>query len=157
MVPSWEVVLSRGAPKPAGTLVFVMWKIFTHRQSVTFKHSGIWGWGIYGSGGRGHFWLKWEGHWWLNGCGMYDINAWGSYGKVSYCFLGDMLKKTLVLRGVPFPVISWPRVLVPLNSQPDKIGMHVCIYIVFQELESSSMLLFKWAMATKKWRHPVDI
>ena len=24
-------------------------------------------------------------------------------------FLGDMLKKALVFRGVPFPVIAWPR------------------------------------------------
>ena len=32
------------------------------------------------------------------------------------CFLGDMLKKILVFRGVPLPVIAWPRVSVPLNS-----------------------------------------
>ena len=27
-------------------------------------------------------------------------------GAVSYCFLGDMLKKILVFRGVPFPVLA---------------------------------------------------
>ena len=29
-----------------------------------------------------------------------------------------MLKKLLVFRGVPFPIIAWPQVSVSLNSQP---------------------------------------
>ena len=40
------------------------------------------------------------------GWGIYGLNGWGIYGEVSYCFLGDMLKKTLVFREVPFPVIA---------------------------------------------------
>ena len=35
-----------------------------------------------------------------NGSGIYGSNGWGSYGKVRYCFMGDMRKKkTLVFRG----------------------------------------------------------
>ena len=41
----------------------------------------------------GHLWLKWAGHLDLNGWDIYSLDGWGSYGKVSYCFLGDMLKK----------------------------------------------------------------
>ena len=37
------------------------------------------GWGIYG--------------WGIYGWGIYGSNRWGSYGKVSYFFLEDMLKK----------------------------------------------------------------
>ena len=44
-------------------------KIFMHTQNVKLKHNGIWEWGIYG------------------------LNGWGTYGKVSDCVLGDMLKQ----------------------------------------------------------------
>ena len=38
-----------------------------------------------GGGGGG-------GHLDLNGWGIYGSDGWDSYGKVSHCFLGDMLK-----------------------------------------------------------------
>ena len=54
---------------------------------------GLNGWGIYDLDGMGLLWLKWVGHLWLKRVGIYGLNGWGSYGKVRYCFLGDMLKK----------------------------------------------------------------
>ena len=68
--------------------------IFMHTQSV----KQILGWGIHGLDG-------WGIHG-LDGWGIYGSNKWGTYGKVSYCFLEDMLKKTLVFRGVLFPVLT---------------------------------------------------
>ena len=65
----------------------------------------------------GHLGLKWVGYLWLEGWDIYGSNGWGSYGKVSYC-LERYPRKTLVFRGVPFPVIALPRVFVPLNSRP---------------------------------------
>ena len=66
---------------------------FAHTSSVKLNIMGIWEWGTYGL-----------------------IGGWDGYGKVSYCFLfGNMLK---VFRRVPFPVITWPQVLVPLDSWP---------------------------------------
>ena len=62
-------VLSGRAPTPAGTLTFIMGKIFTHTQWVKLKYDGIW-WDIHG----------------LNGWGIYDSHGWDSYSKVSYCF-----------------------------------------------------------------------
>ena len=50
--------------------------------------------------GMGHLWLKWVGHLGLNGWDIYSLDGWGSYSKVNYCFLGVMLKKTLVFRGI---------------------------------------------------------
>ena len=52
-----------------------------------------------------------------NGWGIYGLNGWGSYGKVSCCFVWKYAQKKLVFREVPFPVIAWPQVLVPLNCQ----------------------------------------
>ena len=38
---------------------------------------------------------------------MAGIGGAVTYGKVRYClFLGNMFKKVLVFRGVPFPVIT---------------------------------------------------
>ena len=31
--------------------------------------------------------------WGIYAWGIYDLNGWGSHGKVTYRFLGDMLKK----------------------------------------------------------------
>ena len=39
----------------------------------------------------------------LNRYGIYDFNGWDIYGEVSYCF--QKKNKTLVFRGVPFPII----------------------------------------------------
>ena len=72
-----------------------------HTCVVKLKHNGIWGWGIYG----------------FNGWDIYDSNGWNSYGKVCFCFFGRYAQKILDFRGVPFPVITWPWVSVPLNSQ----------------------------------------
>ena len=38
--------------------------------------------------------------------GIYGLHGWGSYGKVSYCFGGDTLKKMLVFRGEFYPIIT---------------------------------------------------
>ena len=62
---------------------------------------GLNGWGIYSLNGWGIYDLNGCGIYDLNGCGKYGSNGWGSY-----CFLGDMLKKILVFRGVPFPVLA---------------------------------------------------
>ena len=43
----------------------------------------------------------------LNGWDIYGSNGWDSYGKMSYCFFGRYAqKRTLVFKGVPFPVIA---------------------------------------------------
>ena len=58
--------------------------------------------------GMGHLWLNGWGIYDLlkgGGCGIYGRNGWGSY---------EMLK---VLREVPFLVIAWLQVSVPLNSR----------------------------------------
>ena len=52
---------------------FIMWEIFCTHTKCAVEENG-----------------KWEC---LNGCGIYGLDGWGSYGKVSYCFLGYMLKK----------------------------------------------------------------
>ena len=51
------------------------------------------------------------------------VDSWSRYSadmgarlKVRATVFGDMLKKILVFRGVPFPVLASPRVSVPLNS-----------------------------------------
>ena len=59
---------------------------------------GLNGCGIYGLNGCGIYGLNGCGIYGLNGCGIYDLNGWGTFmaqmdGAVSYCFLGDMLKK----------------------------------------------------------------
>ena len=58
---------------------------------------GLNGWGIYGLNGCGTYDLNGWGIYGLNGWGIYDLNG-GAFmaqmdGAVSYCFLGDMLKK----------------------------------------------------------------
>ena len=53
---------------------------------------------------------------------------------VSCC--GKMLKKKLVFRGVPFPIITWPQVLVPLNSRP------VAYYSTFWHAIPTSLFIF---------------
>ena len=40
----------------------------------------------------GAFRLKWVGHLDLNGWDIYSLDGWGSYGKVSYCFFGEIQK-----------------------------------------------------------------
>ena len=55
------------------------------------------GWGIYDLNGQDIYDL--------NGWGIYGSNGWDSYGKVSY-FFGRYAQKTLVFRGVPFPVLA---------------------------------------------------
>ena len=72
----------------------------------------------------GHLWLimdeafitLWVGHFPLNVWSIDGLNGWGSYSKVNSCFVWKYAQKMLVLRGVPFPVIAQPQVLVPLNS-----------------------------------------
>ena len=112
-----KVVCRVWEPNTAGTSMFMMIKIFTHK-SVKGKHDGIrgwciydllngWGiydlngWGIYGLKGWGIYDLNGWGIYGLKGWGIYDkwvghlgLNGWGSYGKVSCRFLGDMLKNT---------------------------------------------------------------
>ena len=51
---------------------------------------------------------------WLNGRAFTWV---GQSLQVSVLF-GRMLKKMLVFRGVPFLIITWPQVSVPLNSRP---------------------------------------
>ena len=62
---------------------------FLHTQSVKLNIMGMWEWGNYG----------------LNEHSIYDLNGWYSFGKVSYCF-GGHAQRTLVFRGVLFPVIA---------------------------------------------------
>ena len=45
------------------------------------------------------------------------FNGWGTYDKVSCCFVWKYAQKILVFRGVPFPIIAWPQVVVPFNSR----------------------------------------
>ena len=87
-----------------------------HTQSVKLKHNGTWRWGIYGLDEMGHLWLKWMGHLW----------------EISYCFLGDMLKKknTGPFSRVPFPVLALPQ---------HKSGYIECIKI-YSFLESGHLL-----------------
>ena len=79
------------------------WHIGVHymhiHKSVKLKHNGIWGWGIYGLDGMGHLCR-------LNGWGIYGLNGWGSYGKVSYCFFGEICSKITGLQG---STLSGPR------------------------------------------------
>ena len=48
-----------------------------------------------------------------NGWGIYDLrcgyglNGWASYGKVSCCFIWKYAQKTLVFRGVHFPITGF--------------------------------------------------
>ena len=65
----------------------------------------------------GHLWLKWVGHLGLKWVGHLWLKWVGQLWQSEILFL-DMLKKSLVFRGVPFPVLAWPRVSVPLNSRP---------------------------------------
>ena len=111
----WICVSNRGAPTPAGTSMFTMWKLCIHKVcelrhnwDMGMGHLWLNGWGIHGlMGGTfmaywvGHLQLKWVGQSWLLAV---------SFGK--------MLKKMLVFRGVPFPIIAWQQVSVPLNSRP---------------------------------------
>ena len=63
---------------------------------------GLNGWGIYG----------------LNGWGIYDLNGCKWMGRLVTVFGRYAQKNILVFRGVPFPVLAWPQVSVPLNSRP---------------------------------------
>ena len=90
----------------------------TYSSVKVIKHDGIQGWGIYD----------------LNGWGIYGLNGWGIYDfkwvrhlqlrwvgqlwQTELLFFGRYAQKTLVFRGVPFLVLAWPRVSVPLNSWP---------------------------------------
>ena len=60
-----------GAPTPAGTSMFTMWKICTHMKCEV-KHNG--------DMGMGHLWL-------IMGGAFMAYNGWGSYDKVSCCFV----------------------------------------------------------------------
>ena len=61
----------------------------------------------------GHLWLKWVGYLWQMG-GAFMAQMDGGVDR----FFWEICSKTLVIRGVPFLVFTWPRVLVPLNSSP---------------------------------------
>ena len=80
--------------------------------------------------GVGHLWLKWVGQLWQS-------------------------KLSLVFRGVPFPVLAWPRVSVPLNSWPmayyRKGGTTPRLRLALSE-EPSSRLAFTelWIFITKQ-------
>ena len=52
------------------------------------------------------------------GGGIYGLDGWASYDLVSSCFVWKYAQKMLVFRGVPYPIITWPQVSVPLNSWP---------------------------------------
>ena len=59
---------------------------------------------------------------------------------MSYCFFGRYLQKNTGLRGVPFPVIAWPRVYVLLNSQP----------VAWKE-RAGPLLAYHWEMGQPAW------
>ena len=119
------------------------------------------GWGIYHLMG-GAFMADWVGHLWLNGGAFISLNWQGIYhlmgghlwpkwvGQLWQCkaavSFGNMLKKLLVFRRVPFPIITWPQVLVPLNSRPVDYyregGTTPHLSLVLFE-EPSSLLAFK--------------
>ena len=73
-------VLSGGAPTPAGTLMFIMWTFFAHTYNIGIRHS----------------WLLWVGYLWLKWLGQLFMLS----------FFGRYAWKTLVFRGIPFPVIA---------------------------------------------------
>ena len=69
------------------------------------------------------------GYLWLNGwdiyhlmVGQYDLIEGHLYHIMGRALmtklLGNMLKKWLFFRGVPFLIIAWPQVSVPLNFRP---------------------------------------
>ena len=79
-----SVIVSSGrGPTPANTIIYVQYvQISTYTWSVKLEDNGIWGWGIYGS------------------------NEWDSYGKVSYCFLGDAQTPPLQKKTGDYPFQS---------------------------------------------------
>ena len=85
------VVLSGRAPTPLGTSIIVHHVKNLHTHEV--KHNGGMGMGhlrLFGDGVVGHLWLKWVRQLWQS----------------KLLFLGGICSKMLVIRGVPFPVIT---------------------------------------------------
>ena len=109
-------VSSGGAPTLAGTLMFTMWKITTHMKCEVR-----------------HNWDMGMGHLWLNGWSIYTV-------MTSCCFVWKYAQKLLDFRGVPFPIITWPQVSVPLNSRPEAYyrGSRTTLHLRLLFEESSS-------------------
>ena len=103
----WSCVSSGGTPTPAGTSMFTMWRICTHMKCEV--KMGIWEWG--------HLWFIIGGAF-MTMCEHYGLDGWGSYDQVMCCFFWEYAKKMLVFRRVPFLIIAWPQVSVPLSSWP---------------------------------------
>ena len=57
--------------------------------------------------GVGHLWLKWVGHLWLK----WVVHLWLKWLGQFVIVFGEICSKTLVVRRVPFPVLTWRRVL----------------------------------------------
>ena len=107
------VVLSGGAPTPAGTSMLTMWKICTHMKCEV-KHNGDMGMGyfclIMGGAFRVWLWLEWVGQLW----------------QVSCCFIWKYAQKMLVLGEYPFR--SSQRKLWQFHSQNyNSISYSVCL------------------------------
>ena len=66
----------------------------------------------------GHLWLECIGHSWLEWVG-HSWHEWVGQLLQIELFFGEIYaRKTLILRGVPFLVVTWQCILVPLKSQP---------------------------------------
>ena len=106
-------VPSGGALTPAGTSIFTMWKFCTHMKCEV-KHNGDMGMGLIMGGAFMAY----------NGRSIYDLKVWlwlkwvGQLWQSKLPFRLEICSKMLVFRGVPFPIIAWLQVSVPLNSWP---------------------------------------
>ena len=89
----------------------------------------------------------------------------GGTVRASCCFVR---KNVLVFRGVPFPIIAWPQVSIPLNSRPvdcyreGGTTPHLRLVFLFEESSSrladlSTLTVPPWDSRFQLWSHGLTV